>query len=322
MTLRNLGALVALVALPAAAGEFVHGGNAGILARSFALPALGDPIVDERGRSEWRLAADVTNEYVFEGQDACARECLLLDAESARLRLAHRRNVGAGWDLSFEVPYLRQGGGFLDSAIEDWHDTFGLPNGGRELRAPDDYLVRYERDGAVVLQRNVGGDGFGDASIGLGRKLGRHGALRLLAKLPTGEADTLMGGNAGGAAWLDIALPLPPGWDGYVAGGLSLNARGDVLPDQQRRSVLFGGVGVLAPITDTVRLHVQLQGHTRLYDDSAMSPLAETGLPLTVGLQFRQRNGGAAFDIGFQEDPSVNGSPDFGIYMAITARPR
>jgi hypothetical protein len=312
-----LAALGALLALPAIAGPFVPGGNSSALARSFALPALGDPVVPAAGQGDLWVTLGVTNEYVKEG--VCSVECIILDGETALLRVSHRRGLGDGWDLSIDVPLLDQDGGFLDGWIQDWHGWFGLPNGGREQAADDRYQYYYQRGAAVLLDETRGDTGLGDVSVGLGRTLGSSAALRGMIKLPTADAGPLAGGNTGGALWLELALPVPAGWAGYFSAGGSYQELGDILPAQQKREVYFGGIGLLAPLTQTTRLVAQVQGHTRLYGDSEVSPLRRRGVPLTVGLQFAT-GGGGTIDIGFQEDLSVNGSPDFVAYVAVSSR--
>ena len=313
---RLAAALCLVLAAPSWAGDFAPGGDGGTLARAFALPALGDGAVLARGRSETRWTLDLTNEYVAEGN--CAAECIVLDGETARLRFSHRRGVGDGWDVSFEASALDRGGGFLDGWIEDWHDTFGLPSGGRDMAVDDQYRFHYERQNTVLLDQARGGTGIGDATFTLGRRLGGATTLRAMVKLPTGDEDALEGGTRGGALWLERALALPRGWSGYLAAGTSYSDRGAALPDLQNRAVLFGGFGLAIPLTPAIRLAAQLQGHSRLFDDSALTPLARAGAPLTLGLQFRTGARGG-FELGFQEDPSVNGSPDFAAYFSVRA---
>lgn len=314
-----LAALAALVALPAAAGPFVPGGNAGALARGFALPSLGAGPVLPAGRAETRLTFDVANEYVEAGD--CAIECITLDGETRRLRLDYRVGLGSGWDFSLHTTGLERGGGFLDGWIQDWHGWFGLPNGGRELAQDDQFRYHYERAGVVLLDETTGDRGFGDVAAGLGLALGSGSALRTQLKLPTGESAALSGGAVGGAAWLEFAAPADGGWDSYFAAGYARQERGEVLTDLQNREVWFGGIGVLAPVTRSVRLLLQANAHTRLYDGSALTPLQRPGVPLTVGLQIRTGPDGV-LEIGFQEDPSVNGSPDFAFYVSLATLPK
>jgi hypothetical protein len=309
--------LAVLGCAPARAGDFAPGGNGGTLARGFALPALGEAAVMGRGRSETRLTLDFTNEYVQEG--TCAVECVTLDGETARLRFAHRVGLGAGWDLALEVPLLDSGGGFLDGWIEDWHDWFGLPNGGRELAPRDRYRFRYERGGTVLLDETRGYGGLGDTTLTLGRRVGPRNVLRAMVKLPTGDERRLAGGTLGGAVWLEHPFALPGRWAGYIALGISARERGETLRAMQNTEAPFGGIGLLMPLSRYVRLSAQLQAHGRLYDGSELTALARPGLPLTLGLNIGSGRRGA-LDLGFQEDPSVNGSPDFAAFASVTWR--
>jgi hypothetical protein len=306
--------LCLVLAAPGWAGDFAPGGNGATLARAFALPTLGDATPLARGRSETRWTFDVTNEYVVEGN--CAVECIVVDGETARARFAWRHSLGAGWDAGFELSWLDRGGGFLDGWIQDWHQAFGLPTGDRELAAPDRYRVRYERAGNVLLDQTRGGSGLGDAVATLGFRFSRRSMARVMLKLPTGDEAALEGGNAGAALWLERTLALPPHWHGYAALGVSVNDRGAVLPGMQNREVVFAGVGLLAPFTPNVGLSAQLQFNGRLYDGSALAPLSRPGMPLTLGLRVRTGARGA-FELGFQEDPSVGGSPDFSAYLSF-----
>lgn len=301
----------------AAAGDFVPGGNAGTLARQFALPPLGEPAVLPAGARALAATMDVANEYA---RVETADESIELDGETRRLRLSWRRGLGAGWDAGIEVPLLWTGGGFLDGWIEDWHRTFGLPNGGRETAPQDGYRHRYVREGLTQFDVRQPDSGPGDVSLTLGRRLGDSAALRALARLPTGEASTLLGGNAGGALWLDLALPLPGAARGYAAAGVSVNSAGELLSDRQERIVPFGGLGLLLPLTGRVRLSAQLQAHGALYRDSDLAPLSRVATPLTLGLQFALTPR-LNLDLGFQEDPAVLASPDFGAYVALSLRP-
>lgn len=318
---------VLLMSGPAYPGEFVPGGNTGALARGFALPALGQPVL-QGGRQQTGALLDFTSEFVTEGfsrTGTCpvSSECITLDGETARLLLSHRRGLGAGWDFSLEIPLLSQGGGFLDGWIEEWHGWFGLPNGGRETAPRDRYQYRYVRNGVERLNVTEPYSGFGDITLGIGRRMGDSVALRGMVKLPTGDEARLGGGNAGAALWLDAVLPLPDGFQGFVAGGVSVNARGEVLPDMQNREVVFGGIGLTTPFpfTGRVRILAQVYGHSRLYDGGGVSVFSRAGVPLTLGLQVRT-GPASRFEFGFLEDLAVNASPDFTAYLSLTYSPR
>jgi hypothetical protein len=316
MTRPLLAALCALAALPAAANDFVPGGNAGTLARAFALPALGAPAVLPARTGQLRVTLDVSSEYVVEGAPS-GPEFLLLDGETTRLRIDWRRGLGGGWEAGVTLPYLWPGGGFLDGWIEDWHAAFGLPNGGRESAQDGQYEYFYRRNGATLLDVGEAQAGAGDVELTLGRALvDKRLALRALAKLPTGDGAELRGGNAGGALWLDARLPLPAGWAGYAAAGISYNDVGDVLPAMQKREAFFGGLGLQAPLFGPLALTAQLNAHTPLFEGSPLPPLGRAAAPLTLGLKYLIHPG-SAIELGFQEDPAVNASPDFSAYLSL-----
>lgn len=312
---RPLGLLACLVFLasPATAGEFAPGGNASPLTRPFALPSLGETAITPPGRPDVRITFDAANEYATEG--SCASECILLDGETRRMRIDYRGALGNGWDYSLHVPMLDRGGGFLDSWIQDWHGWFGLPNGGREFATEDQYRYRYVRDGVTLLDEIEEVNGLGDVALGLGTALGQDSALRAMLKFPTGDGAALSGDNLGGAVWVDLGLPLPRTWSGYLSAGYSRNERGEVLTAMQNEEVFFGGLGLLVPVTADTRLSLQGNAHTQLYDGATVTPLARKGAPVTIGLQW-QTGADSVFDIGIQEDASVNGSPDFAVYVS------
>jgi hypothetical protein len=308
--------LCLLLPLTARAGDFAPGGNGATLARASALPALGETRVLQGSRTETRVTLDFTSEYVQEG--VCASECITLDGETARLRVSHRRALGRNWDFAIEVPVLDAGGGFLDGWIEQWHDAFGLPTGGRELAPRDRYLFHYERNGTVLLDETRGYTGLGDTQLTVGRRLGEAWVARAMAQLPTGDEQRLAGGAAGGALWFEHALPTPPRWASYTAIGISYVEPGVVLEPMQNRVVGFAGFGLSGPLTRRSSLSLQLQQNTRLYDGSALTPLARPGMPLTIALRVRMSSH-SALEFGFQEDPSVNGSPDFAAFISYRA---
>jgi hypothetical protein len=314
-----LSAAGLLLALPAAAGPFAPGGNAGALTRSFALPSLGDGPVLRLGQAQTRFTYDVANEYVREGD--CSVECIVLDGETQRLRFDYRAGLGRGWDFSVHTTALQRSNGYLDGWIQDWHGWFGLPNGGREQTADNQFQYRYERAGVVLLDESTGDRGFGDAAFGLGLALGDGAALRTQLRLPTGDGAALSGGAVGGAAWIELGAPADGGWDSFMAAGYARSERGDVLPTMQNEEVWFGGLGLLAPVTQRVRLLLQVNAHTELYDGSDLTPLARPGARLTIGLQIQTGSDGV-LEIGFQEDPSVNASPDFAFYFSLASLPR
>jgi len=302
----------------AGGGAFPPITNHSALARVAALPALGEPAVLAPGSRESRLTLDVANEFELTGftaaGDCAADECLWLDSESYRLAFRYRGGLAGGWDWSLELPWIVQDEGFLDGAIEQWHEWLSLPNGGREYREHDQYRYFYRKSGDTLLDVSETSSGPGDVLLGLGRRLGPRTALRVQAKLPTGDDAHLAGGNAGAALWLDQGLTLGAAVRGYVAAGASVADEGEVLAQQQNRVIAIGGAGLSWQAFDALALHAQLLLHGRLYDHAQTRALRRNGAVLGVGLRYRASRS-VAWDLSLLEDTNVNVSPDFGVQL-------
>ncbi|HSW14114.1 MAG TPA: DUF3187 family protein [Solimonas sp.] len=305
---------LALTSLPLAAHALPFAtSNQAALAQGFDLPAVGHAAVLGAGKASSQFSLDLSSEY---SAHTAGSETIVLDGETARLAWRYRQGMD-GWDWGVELPVVHAGGGFLDSFIEDWHDFFGLPNGGREFAPQDRYLYQYDRGGSTRLQRTEEGWALGDLRVSAGWALNESLALRGELKLPTGDDDQLSGGNLGAAAWGDWALPfdLDSRWSGFVSAGLSANQKGDVLEDQQETLVPFGGAGLFFRAWRQVELGTQFNLHGPLYDDSELDELSRAGGQLVFG--GRWLGAGWALDLAVQEDILTRSSPDFGVHIGL-----
>ncbi len=313
--------LCTLVAAAAAHAEGYESFNAGTLARAAALPALGQGAVLPINTSINSVSLDWSNEYLSRSN---AREALLLDGESQRVTMRYRAALAPIADYalewSLEVPLLFTGGGVLDAGIENWHDTFGLPNGGREEVPQDRYRIRYERDGVALVDLQKGDSGLADARLGLGVALSQRLTLRGLLQLPTGDKDQLTGGNTGAALWLDYSLPLTESRRAalLLSAGVSATTTQGPLGALQRPLVAVGGVVLILPIYGALDGVVQVNAHSKLYKGSSLATLDRAAAPLSFGLRLPFQR--FVFDLAVVEDASVNTSPDFGLLFNIKVK--
>lgn len=288
--------------------------NEASLSRDTALPTLGDSRILATGARAWSTRLDWSNEYVSK---QTARETLLIDGESERLRLGFRQGLAPGVEVGIELPLLFTGGGVLDGAIDGWHDAFGLPNGGRQLRAQDRYAVQYVKDGQTLIDLDHGSEGLGDIELSAGFALREDFAFRALAKLPTGRSRRLLGGNAGGALWFDYSpLAAASRWFGHVSGGVSYNEQGHFLGAQQQQLVGLGGVGLGYRLLPALSLISQFNVQTPLHKGSTLKALDGPGGQLAFGGRIAV-NPRLALDLGVQEDILLNSSPDFSIHLGL-----
>lgn len=292
----------------------------------FGLPGPGHYLVLPPGQTEIGLDTVLSSNYAT---DQNIHEQVTIDGETTRFTVTARRTVFPRLEIGLKIPYIVQGGGFLDGFIENYHDAFGFPQGGRDQAPHNRLLYTYRRDGVEKLHFSSSGGGIGDVRLSSSFQLIEHRdmeegiTLNAGIKLPTGESDQLRGSGS-----TDFSLWLSGGtsnhdttgtWTTYGAAGLLLMNQGDVLPDQQKSWAGFGSLGVgWAPLT-WLAFKVQADAHTSFFSDSDLEEISANSLQLIVGgtLFLSERT---TLDIGVGEDLAVNTAPDVSFYLSLRTR--
>lgn len=244
-------------------------------------------------------------------------EALLVDAETREARLTlfgSFNDARIGWQL--QLPYRYTGGGNLDSFIDSWHDTFGLPDGARSALPRDQIGIAYSRDGTRPLTIDSSNSGVGDIQAAIGYQVPNHVAALtawLTVELPTGDADTLTG--SGGT---DVSLVLAGQkrlgrWALFGQGAATYFGEGDLLPDQQRSVVWSGMLGISREFLHRLSLKAQIDAHTAAYD-SDLDFFSEAVI-LTVGGRYQFDSW--RVELGVSEDLAVEHSPDVVFLFSI-----
>lgn len=289
------------------------------------LPAIGSARVLSAERKRYRLTTDITNNYTTKQRGA---EGVLFDGETRRLTFSYKEGVGKDIEWGIRIPYVSHDVGSLDSFIEGWHDTLGLPQGGRD-KAPEDQLTyRYTRSGNTLLNLTSFTEGLGDVRVNGAWQLHRAGtsdeisvALRASLSLPTGDSNNLLGsGGVDTSFWVSADRAVPwftfPGrlWGGM---GILFLGDGEVLENQQKDSALFGSIGGGAKVWSRVSLKLQLDIHTALYSESSLTQISSNAVQLIMGgdiaIDKHMR-----LDLAVKEDPTVSASPDVVFHVGLT----
>ncbi len=295
--------------------------NQNPLIQIFGLPSLGDARVIAPGRTEVQLTFETANHF-SEGTNV--NEELLFDGETHRTTFIWRYGLKPNIEAGLELPYVSHGAGFLDHFIEDWHDFFGLSQGGRDTSAANRFHFLYRRLGVDEINLSQRRAGLGDARLTgayqwrRGDDTGHDIVLRGLVKLPTGDAPGLLGsGAADTALWVSARCGetvCRGNWRWHAGGGLLWLGAGDVLLTQQRRAVLFGGAGAAWQALPGIVLQAELNGHGPFYSESALKQLNATGAQLLLGATW-QLSQYSALDIAVSEDIAVTTAPDVSILI-------
>jgi hypothetical protein len=327
----HLAPLVLLLCTPLAGHPFdilpFHTLNQSPVVQIFGLPAISDSRILPAGSKELALVLDIANNYV---DDSARNEHITLDGETYRLNLVGRFGIGNRLELGFEIPYVFQSGGFLDSFIETYHNAFGFPQGGRDQAPNGRLLFTYQRNGANLFRVDQCNSGLGDLRLTAGYQLyqddtesPRALALRSSLKVPTGDSNVLHGsGSTDLALWLTASQGWKTAsglWEIYGGGGVLGMTKGNVLPDQQQNAVAFGSLGGGWHPLAWLTLKIQFDGHTAFYADSDLVELSSGSIQVVMGgtLHFSDQT---ALDVGVSEDLVVKTAPDVVFNFALRHR--
>lgn len=280
----------------------------------FGLPAWQLATVGHR----FGLTSELANDYRL---SSVGGDSLILDGETWRTSLQFSGRVNERWSYAVEVPYYEHSGGFLDNAIDAWHSTFHLPDGGRNARPNDVLLFRLADAGGVFYNLDERRQGLGDIQLSAARRVGNEGryVLRATWKLPTGEIDELSGSGSS-----DVALTLlrpqralfrarPAGYF-WGVGGLGVGGAHRIRYPQ-RDLVLLGVLGGSFKPWPRTGLKVQLDVHTAFYD-TPLPELGSTSTQIAFG-GWRELGRRGVLEFAVDEDIAVSTAPDVAFHMGV-----
>lgn len=288
--------------------------NESTLAIVHGLPRFGETLRPVAGKGGFSASLDWTNDYTSSAE---GNEAIVLDAETLHLRLRGAANWG-GWLVSATLPLISHDEGVLDSSIDSWHDFTGLPTGGREDAPQDRFLVRYVRDGQLLLDFDDAdnADGIGDMTLSIGRAFDDT-LVRFELKLPTGEAESLTGsGGTAGSILVESTRQLSPAWHSYGGIAVTALAGGDWLPSLQRNIVGSALAGFGAALSDSVAAKLQFNAHSPLYEDSELDQLRRTAVVVTTGLTWAV-SPSCMLDVALAENLTSRVAPDVGLHFNL-----
>ena len=316
--------VVVLAALPEPAlAQPLYARDLSPVAGLFGFPVMREAETLSAGRFSSDLVTSAANNYSV---DTEGEESVNFDVETHRVVLRAAVGVGAGFELSAEVPWLRHDGGSMDQLIETWHGWFNLPDGNREDVPRDLVDVRFQSgDANVVLQDSV--SGFGDASLALTRGLWRNDdaviSATLGAKFGTGDEEEPLGSGSNDYylalnASADHRGKAPVRWHGQL--GYLRAGDADVLGSLQEQDLWFAGLSMDWRVAQAFSLLLQVDAHAAVAD-SALTQLGDPSVQLTAGGRWRFARDWSA-ELSFSEDIAVNTAPDFVLQFGLRYRPQ
>lgn len=294
--------------------------NLNPMVQVYGLPTTRDAVLTDK--SQWKTAIffEAANNYT---SSESTGESVNFDGETYRTTVFLNYGLTDRIELGIEVPYLSHDGGKLDSLIEDWHDFWNLPNGGRDGVARDqlDYFYRNKNDVLVNVQNSE--SGIGDVNLLLAYQLSSNEstewALRGGVELPTGDADKLTGSEStevflGVHASTQGLFSLPSVY-GHANVGVLWMDDGEVAEVVREDWVAYGSTSVSWMVSRVVSLKAQVDFHTAFYD-STLEEIGEFTAQLIFGGSIRAGKN-TVVDISMSEDIVVNASPDIVFQLGL-----
>lgn len=129
-------------------------------------------------------------------------DSVVFDGETIRGTLRGRYGLRKDLDIEVELPFLWAGGGGVDSLVEDFHDLFFLPKGGRQLTEDDQFQMNVTSGGDVLYDLDGNSVRIQDVPIFLTYQLTKESsgvpalAARVGLELPIGSQERGYGNGA------------------------------------------------------------------------------------------------------------------------------
>lgn len=242
-----------------------------------------------------------------------SNESIYLDFESYYLNVRYIHTFSDRVSLLVDAPFIHRGGGFLDNAIDNWHEVFGLPRANRPQVSNDQFLIQYEQNGINVIRIDSMNAGAGDISLQLGYQLDRSADTELTLwaglELPSGNSAELTGNDAVDAS-LTLALQQRSSDDVHLDLNLGMVFPGDDLMMQNptNSSVLFAYAGGSWRALDWLKLKLQFETHGSYFRSDSLDMLNPATIIVFGGSIIIDKCN--ELDIGVSEDIKVGASPD------------
>tara|TARA_R110002110_G_C13470513_1_gene720850 strand:- start:92657 stop:93652 length:996 start_codon:yes stop_codon:yes gene_type:complete len=271
-----------------AADEPLYVKNTSPFAGLLGLPSQRAANTPAPGVASVALHAGVASHYV---RDDSASEYLNLDGETRRVAIDLRYGVARGWDVQLEVPWLEHSGGDLDKLIDNWHDFWGMSDGGRTAVPRDllDYQYANSTQDIALIQS---GSGIGDVSLAISNAFYHEGdtvvSLALGYKFGTGDDDDFLGSGADDA-YVAVRFSgrqlsdLPLTWHGqagYLRAGDS-----ELLGPAQQDDLWFAGLAMDWRVAQWLSLLLQVDAHAAPLD-SGLTGVGKDAVLLSVGARW------------------------------------
>jgi hypothetical protein len=255
-------------------------------------------------------------------------ENYLADFELGLLDITFQYKFSSQWGAYLVLSGVHYGGGFLDGAIEDFHDTFGFSDFGRPavVRNGTSYILDLKNSQVALFEAPTSG-GLLDPTIGLrysGLRFGKNWQviLEAAAKVPVRGRRVLL---STGRTDYGLQMTLQKFADHhawYLAGSAVYYAGSPNLAPNDSEIIPTFLVGYERHLTDNT--HVILQGYVSpsvySHRDTDLDELLATKYQASLGIYHRIGAGLISFAVT-ENLQNLNNTPDIGFQLGFSFTP-
>lgn len=306
----------------AAESEPLYVKNLSPVSALYGLPSQRSAQSQQAGSFALALHNSVANHYVLEGDGL---EQANIDGETVRIAFEFRYGIAENWDVQVELPWVQYSGGHLDSAIDNWHDLWGMPDGGRPDVERDILNIGYNGPTSAFSLADKA-SGLGDVSVALSHSFyasEKATASAVLGyKFASGDEDDLLGSGEddiflavrfSGSPSADSSLV----WHGQA--GYMLAGEADVVGDAQNSNLWFAGLSMDWRVASRFSLFAQLDIHSAPVE-SALTVIGDDAYMGSLGGRWTPSENWS-IDFSFTEDLQVDTAPDITFQASLRYTP-
>jgi len=278
------------------------------------------PGINMQEDNGWHITHSLFISNTFLQQSRKGEE-VVIDVENYRydFSLAYQTD---NWRLNATLPFIANDSGSLDGLIENWHDTFGLPQGGRTSNANNQLKLLYTRNGKTIFQQNSSDSDIGDTALSFNYRLSRTDKgiteLGFGIDLPTGSVGSNSGnGTADYAIWFSKVRKFSENTSFYGLLGMSVIGKGGQLENRLKNRVWLAQFGSEHDFYPDITGILQFDFHSSMLKNTSLDAFGNS-LQVQFALQFKRWLDEYHIDLFFSEDIMVRSAPDitFGLRLS------
>lgn len=255
-----------------------------------------------------------------------------MDMESSRTAIIQKYGLFKNHELTLEIPFFSTSGGFMDAFVQGYHNTFGLPNSGREFVRNGRYSFEVLSNGVSIYSPQQTPFRAGDITVGQKIRVYDESqflpalAIRTSIKLPTGSPSYGTGSGKVDVSFSLLAEKSIRRFHLYSQVGFSVLGRQDELEDFQKRGTIYFSQAVEFNLVSWLSLVAQIDFVSPLLKNTNLPEVSEPALDLTIGFTGEAPIKNMFFDkvfykAAFMEDPTGSGpATDFTAFFQTGIR--